>query len=534
MNTTPTFLSEPQVQYLYQLLELLQKGGLLIPRFQRGYTWSIDQRLDLLRSVRSGIPIGSILVWRTTVDVPAFDTVGGHEVRQPVVQGSPRQYLLDGHQRLSTLLGALFPGEPRSLPTPESEYFAVSPEWAFFYDLETDDFTVSGSQFPDRKTLIPTQALLDSISLIKLQRKLSDETNSEELISRADRVANAFRSYKIPVIPITTDNVDDATMAFQRINSSGTPMADIDMVAALTWTSSFDLKDEVEAVKQELRPLGWAAFDDKYILAIVRAGLDLKILDPDAEQTSRRVRSHPTLIREAGNCLKSAISFLDEFCNVPSPGLLPYSYQAVIIASALRDHSKPSKVQVDALRRWFWWTTYTAFFLGASDNKVRGALSEVREILEGTEVLSKNDDIVGPLPLRYDFRSARSKALLILLAKLNTGGQVGKMQGAKQLFRAFESEAVASLCISRDPKNKEGLSGPQNRFIAAPEEQEAFRIGMFLGDHTPEVLASHAITPEAAQAYSDSDYISFLRIRRSSLTDIEESFVTSIGMKYSR
>ena len=62
----PTYFSDPQVQNLQQIIEDIQRGGLLIPRFQRLFQWTDDQRLTLLQSIREGLPIGSILVWRTT------------------------------------------------------------------------------------------------------------------------------------------------------------------------------------------------------------------------------------------------------------------------------------------------------------------------------------------------------------------------------------------------------------------------------------------------------------------------------------
>ena len=51
----PSFLSDPYVQYLQQLLREIEQGLLQVPRFERPFVWTIEQRYELLRSVRDGI-----------------------------------------------------------------------------------------------------------------------------------------------------------------------------------------------------------------------------------------------------------------------------------------------------------------------------------------------------------------------------------------------------------------------------------------------------------------------------------------------
>jgi hypothetical protein len=62
---------------------------------------------DLLDSVYNQYPIGSLLVWETDESIATLDRLGPfvfpREAERPV------GYLLDGHQRLATLAGALVP-----------------------------------------------------------------------------------------------------------------------------------------------------------------------------------------------------------------------------------------------------------------------------------------------------------------------------------------------------------------------------------------------------------------------------------------
>ncbi len=47
--SAPYYQSEPQIQYLYQLLRDIARGELRIPRFQRPFIWDNEQRLELWR-----------------------------------------------------------------------------------------------------------------------------------------------------------------------------------------------------------------------------------------------------------------------------------------------------------------------------------------------------------------------------------------------------------------------------------------------------------------------------------------------------
>src|ERR1051326_4711324 len=109
----PSFYSDPHVQFLSQLLDEIGAGHLQVPRFQRPMVWNWDRRRELLVSIRDGIPIGAIMVWRTAkATVECYDHLGPHALLSPPT-GATRQYLLDGVQRLSTLYGALH-SEPQT------------------------------------------------------------------------------------------------------------------------------------------------------------------------------------------------------------------------------------------------------------------------------------------------------------------------------------------------------------------------------------------------------------------------------------
>ncbi|HRI72473.1 MAG TPA: DUF262 domain-containing protein, partial [Polyangium sp.] len=300
----PSYQSEPQIQFLYQLVREIRDGHLQLPRFQRPFVWSEDQQLELFRSIRLGTPIGSIMVWRTNLtEVRCFDALGPYALKpytHPI-----RTYIIDGHQRLATLFGALHvPVEGESLP-----------ERIAYFDLETDDFIFAARDEDPNPMWLPLRCVLDFSLLLPFQRSFGGRTDEKELVRRVDIIVTAFSTYKLPVLAVATNDLDTITKTFQRINSQGTPMAEVHMIAALTWSETFDLNERIAAWKEEhLDPLGFGDLDDDVVLHTCKVALGFDIYDRDVDGVSRALRDKPAMLEETLTSLAEAVQFLRDEC----------------------------------------------------------------------------------------------------------------------------------------------------------------------------------------------------------------------------
>src|SRR4051812_2956193 len=102
----------PVLPRLETILAEVKSGDLIIPEFQRPFVWNDERRLNLLDSIVEGMPIGSLLVWRTNRrDLRTYERVGGVRLDGPRKGDEKLNYLIDGHQRISTLFGALYSGD---------------------------------------------------------------------------------------------------------------------------------------------------------------------------------------------------------------------------------------------------------------------------------------------------------------------------------------------------------------------------------------------------------------------------------------
>lgn len=534
----PSFYSDPHVQFLSQLLEEISEGGMQVPRFQRPLVWRWDRRLELLRSIRDGIPIGSVMVWRTNdVAIECYERLGPYRLRTPS-PNSTRQYILDGVQRLSTLYGALH--RPNG-PTPtevlvsdisdaendfedgeEEESFASEGTFDVFYDPSTNDF-LSGDEIDRQASLMPLSLVFDSVALLRFQRAIS-----EDLVEATDQLVRSFRDYKLPVIPITTEDVNLATRTFQRINSQGVRMSEAHMVHALTWTPHFDLQKRLRESKAAvLADRGWDGLDDDTILKCCKAACGLDVYKASADELSAALVKSPAILTQVFSALGGVADFARTRCGIPTPDLMPYALQIVVLAEALRLKAQPSEQVVQLLTAWFWMTTYGELFAGMSGDRVQLAILDMHAMVteERATWTWKRPFEQRPLRPTFDFRAARAKAFAFRLAALQDAVFGGRC-GSHEL--ADSGRKAVTQILPWKQAGPRAYSSPGNRFLVKPVLANDFREKLLNDMLSTSERAAHCISNEASHALMRGDYNQFVEIRAKDMVELETSFLTPL------
>lgn len=495
---------------LRSLLEDVQRGHIRVPRFQRPFIWSDSQRMELLRSIRDNMPIGSLLIWRTIrFSLASFPNIGPHLI--PEVSGpAPAtgwQYVLDGHQRLTTLLGLLMAPSART---------DAEEDWDIQYSLEDQDYVFRRKveKYRDFVPLLPLWTLLDGRLVNRQMRELRatsvlygwTDGQLDEWEERANQLAYRFQQCRVPVVVMVSDDLELAARTFQRINSQGTPMGEAHLVAALTWTKDFDLRENIERMRSKLPP-GWQSVDEGIYLQVCKGLLGLDVTKTAQVDFATQLFKDRTLLPRAGNALQIVLEWLANQIGVVREDLLPYMLQVALMSVQIDLDGAPTVPR--EFEDWFWKTSWSEVFSSATYRQVR----EEQEILGGLgknlvfEAWTRADE----LPERFDFRSARVRLFALRLAMRPAlfNGRGERIDGRK-LLQDHGREALVRLFPVPNGANAELrrlLQGASNRFLLDPWQDRILRDRLTLqsDDLSDEELDSLFVSREAVLGLGDKE-----------------------------
>ena len=87
------------------LVEDIRIGKIGLPDLQRPFVWKDSKVRDLIDSMLRGYPIGYVMLWESPDD---YDDKKRAIVGNPKVYEQPKELVIDGQQRLSALVAALY------------------------------------------------------------------------------------------------------------------------------------------------------------------------------------------------------------------------------------------------------------------------------------------------------------------------------------------------------------------------------------------------------------------------------------------
>lgn len=515
---TPGFLSEPKIHSLVALLKMLSTGELEVPRFsQRPYPWDAARQLDLLRSVRDGLPIGSLMIWETRTLIPANDRLGDRIL--PRSNAPIRKYVIDGQQRLATLYAALVPpGEGDAIPT-ESVYF----------DLVFDDFVMLSPREVGAQHL-DLRLVLDSVRFRKVQRAFAEEV--EDLwIKRSDRVATAFKDYQVVMVTLKTDDIALVVRAFEQANRSSLPLKRVHMVHALSWSETFPLAERLEALRaSRLSDIGWAEIDDECILEACRMHLGLSRDDRQSSRFVEAVRLTPGVLEDAADSLSRAARFLHDRCHVRTPRLLPFGQQILVLARAFWGVSADDGGAATRLEAWFWVSSLLGWFEGGRgavvQERLQSALDTIVAIARGEHRQPFGTSAEHkPLGQTLNLDTSRGRVFVLLLATLRPRLADGQAVNLEPLLDYGQSKLVGLFPYDR---LREAVRSPGNQFLVARNDAAALRQRLMepsLGEDVRLIAESHAVTESARELLRRDDAEGFVKARLAALDALEENLL---------
>jgi hypothetical protein len=400
-----------------EVIDLVSKGQIRIPSFQRGFVWDAERVAFLMDSIYKKYPFGSILIWQTKNALRTERRLGPYELTE-VPPEYPLYYVLDGQQRITSLFGVF-----------QTDLKAVKDEsWMnVYFDFKADP-NAQDSQFvaldpseADPQRYFPLNALFDTVAYRKATKDLDDDD-----VAKVDAMQSTFKETQLPVQIITKEDKSSVAMIFERINRAGVPLDTLQLLSAWTWSEDFALHEQFSELSEDLEPFGFQEVgDDANLLlrccaAIIKSQASPEVLI-DVNGSVIRGR-----FSELVNGVKGAIDFLRRELNVERVTNLPFSSVivplSVFFAVPGTTQVKYTDEQRRVLVRWFWRSAFSKRF---SSGVLRNLTADVIEMaklrdkqkntLGDFNVLVKEDFFLDNV---FKLSSVNTQTFIMMLAGL--------------------------------------------------------------------------------------------------------------------
>lgn len=411
----------PATRKLVRLVEQAHQGELCLPEFQRDFVWPREQVADLVRSMLRGYYVGSLLLLDTDPNNPPFQPafLRGAEPKQ--AQPHPKQLVLDGQQRLTSLMYALTAPNYPLKDTSRRRYFFVDLQKAV-EDIDSDDIILSftdrelvteGLKFPEtqfERRLLPCTALINPTKFSDWSYALEDWLRDHQPTEVDDyrkvwrpkwgALVNGFLGFDAAVIelPQVSDADPDALgrvcAIFEKLNSSGVELSVYDLLTSRLYRSQIKLHDLWdEACKQHPRLNRWSngkADTLKFGVQVLRVLALLRGLTPTPKEL---IRLNPDAFQQdwqraaAGleRALEVAESISQDGFGVFEPQWLPGTGLLAVLAAGRQiiTEQKLAARETASLRRWYWCSVFLERYSSGVDSKARKDFSELLTFWQG-------------------------------------------------------------------------------------------------------------------------------------------------------
>ncbi len=492
-------------------MERALRGFVRVPRFQRGLKWESKDVVDLFDSIYHGYPIGSLLFYKRRAAAARLQ-VGPLAVDAD--EATKAWWVVDGQQRVTSLTACL--GRSVPLPTKPSR----QDPYVLYFDASDQMFKPPLTTGRIPSTWVPLPQLLDAT-------RLSDwvfgweHREDEELRRVVFQAGSRIREYPIPLYLIETEDSTVAEQIFYRVNNTGKPLEWEDVHTALFGRAGSS-PSTLEELSADLADVGMGRIDKKRLLTCL-----LALRGKDTTRSlADHVRQDPEVLTEAVPealpVLRRVLSFLRRDASILHLRLLPKSILLDVLTRFFVRHDDPIPRTRDLLSRWFWRTVLGA---GSFDDRTlrrRGIAAVGDDEEESVQKLLGlvHKDLPRPLELApsFDARADDSRITLLTLVRQDPRDlYTGERLDVAGLLEAEDKDAFAKIV-----KQPVALSrSPANRTIQARGTSVLRLLVKRIQENGSEdqVLASHAISPLAAERLKAGDPEGFLTRRAETLTE---------------
>lgn len=340
----------------------------MIPSIQRDYVWSRSQIPRLLDSLYKGYPVGSLLIWETSLAVPLKAA--------SVIQGTPPHgrpgVLLDGQQRLTSLAWVYNPDSvPQEMARSDVRF-----------DIRSETFlNPSATQRRDVMLIPVADVLAEGAQYAMILERAGVEATQADYQTYYDRLSrlNHIRDYQMPVQSYASDDYEEVAEIFARVNSGGRRLSKGDLAMSAIAARWEEGLDRVKGLEKSLAAADFP-LDREAVLRLMalHAGVgadSIRLLKQ--EMTGDKLKEAWRATEES---LFLAVDFFKSAVGIPKSGLLTSPNVALVPGYLLyRRGQKLEPGEQDLMTRWVFTAMAFSHYSNQVESKLEAEAKAIRE-----------------------------------------------------------------------------------------------------------------------------------------------------------
>lgn len=384
---------------LKQLLGEIDACEAALPDFQRDFVWEPSATQELIVSIASNYPAGSLLRIRNTHQLFAHREFEGAPKLNSYM---PTYLVLDGQQRLTSLYQAFYGVGDHLYYLALDELLAGRDfEEAIFYLRANTKvaWDYRSAEIQAKKRILPLSVLKKGIGGFYDWTWMVGEriADSEERTARmqalknlADQWIKPIDDYIFPVVTLTDKTGADAVCTiFETLNRTGVKLSVFELLTARFWPKGINLRDLWAKAKDDEPIIADFEIDPYYLLQtislVARTSPSCKRSDVLELKTDAIQQWWDRAIWG----LAQALKILQEDCGVITAKWLPYTTIINPFAAVLTKVGTSSSPHAGAYRhkltRWFWCSVFGQKYEVAPNSQSAKDVTELMHWLDGGE-----------------------------------------------------------------------------------------------------------------------------------------------------
>lgn len=424
-------------------LDTLRNKNYQIPTFQREVVWERDSVKKLWDSVYRFYPIGSVLIWKTTLKLQNHRSVGGHVISDES-ERTDYQYILDGQQRTTSLLTSLYGGSIEGKESFDPTlYIDLSVEdveeiddqsykrrFLFWDEIDDKDgtFAINSQRMSKFQEGVIIKLLEIKRNFGKVEKKLQSgkyPDYDDPVREHLRIIQNVLNNYRLSFIELKGIEVSEVCQIFERINQAGKPLDIFDIVVAKTFRlekpeenqKGFYLRELVDNFRDNT-PGNFAKLDDMTYLQILAMIINANIKDSGVQNITptylNNIRTEQIEIvwEETKAALLRMFDFFENHLHLKGPRLIPYRYFYMTLATYFYKNPQPN---YDLLTQYFWFTSFHFTDLLSNTTQLRQGI-ELLSGLRSKSSLEVGRFLIDRQRLRTVYYSAQGRVATALMA----------------------------------------------------------------------------------------------------------------------